>query len=301
MKLDRLMGILMVLLRQGTVTAPALAERFEVSRRTISRDIDALCMAGIPICTRQGNGGGISIAEGFRLDRSVLTLDELSSTIAAVKGLGTVSGKSQMERVLDKLAPGGDAVVSLRESVVIDLASHYKGSLTEKIEQIKGAIHTGHRIAFAYAGPRGESHRCVEPYFITFRWTAWYVFGYCLQRQDFRLFKLARLWDLVICAETFAPRDIPPGKEDLDAWFSDDILLVADFAPAQRYRLIETYGHACYTETPEGLLRLQVGFTNRDYMLQWLLGFGDQVRVLAPVDLVEEIQTIAARMVKRYL
>ena len=63
MKIDRLIGILSILLQKETVTAPALAEQFEVSRRTISRDIDTLCQAGIPIVTRQGVNGGISIMD----------------------------------------------------------------------------------------------------------------------------------------------------------------------------------------------------------------------------------------------
>ena len=140
MKLDRLMGILTILSQNDRVTAPYLAERFEVNRRTINRDIDALCQAGIPIVTHQGTGGGISIAEGFKLDKSILTAGELSGIIAALKGIGSVSEQTQIERTLDKLGANSDAVVSLHEPVVIDLASYYKGHLTEKIETIKQAI-----------------------------------------------------------------------------------------------------------------------------------------------------------------
>ena len=138
MKLDRLLGILTVLLQNDRVTAPELAEKFEVNRRTIGRDIDALCRAGIPVVTRQGAGGGMAIAEGFKLDKSVLTADELSGVVAALKGLGSVSERSNFERTLEKFHP--NAVVSMREPVIIDLASHYKGQLTEKIQTIKRAI-----------------------------------------------------------------------------------------------------------------------------------------------------------------
>ena len=125
MKLYRLLGILTVLLQKDRITAPQLAERFEVNRRTIGRDIDTLCQAGIPIVTYQGSGGGISIAEGFRLDKSVLTTDELSNIIAALKGIGSVSERSHIERILDKLHAKKSAVISMREPVIIDLASHY--------------------------------------------------------------------------------------------------------------------------------------------------------------------------------
>jgi len=108
LKFDRLLGILTVLLQNDRVTAPYLAGKFEVNRRTIGRDIDALCQAGIPVTTHQGAGGGISIAEGFKLDKSVLTTDELSGIIAAIKGLGSVSEQTQMERILDKLGANSE-------------------------------------------------------------------------------------------------------------------------------------------------------------------------------------------------
>ena len=300
MKLDRLLGILITLLQNDRICAPALAEKFEVSRRTINRDIDALCQAGIPIVTQQGGNGGISIAEGYRLDKSVLTTDELSSIIAALKGLGTVSEKARIERMLDKLSANKDTVVSLRESVIIDLASHYKGSLTGKIEMIKQAIKESRLIEFDYYYEKGESHRRIEPYFIAFQWTAWYVFGFCLERQDWRLFKLARLWDLRQCDESFTPREIPPEKRDFNARLTDHLRLVALFDPSTKYHLMETYGPDCFTQTANGRLRLEIGYTNRDFTMNWLLGFGDKVKVLEPTDMVEEIRRIAKNIVASY-
>ena len=300
MKLDRMLGILTMLLQNNRISAPTLAEKFEVSRRTISRDIDALCQAGIPIVTQQGGNGGISIAEGYRLDKSVLTTDELSSMIAALKGLGTVSGKAKVERMLDKLSANKDTVVSLRESIVIDLASHYKGSLTGKIEMMKQAIHESRLIEFDYYYEKGEIHRRIEPYFIAFQWTSWYVFGFCLERQDWRLFKLARLWGLKQCEESFKPREIPPEKRDFDARFTDHLRLVALFDPSTKYQLIEIYGPDCFTETDCGKLRLEIGYTNRDYTLNRLLGFGDKVKVLEPADMAEEIRRIAKNIFESY-
>lgn len=300
MKLDRLLGILTTLLQNERVTAPALAEKFEVSRRTISRDIDALCQAGIPVVTQQGGSGGISIAEGYKLDKSVLTTDELSSMVAALKGLGSVLDKSQIERTLDKISAGRDTVVSLRESVVIDLASYYKGSLTDKIELIKQAIRENRQIEFDYYYEKGQSRRRIEPYFIAFQWTAWYVFGFCLLRQDWRLFKLARMCELRQSDEKFTPREIPPEKRDFNARFTDHFKLVALFDASTKYQLIESYGPHSFTQTDSGRLRLEIGYTNRDYIISWLLGFGDKVKVLEPSDLAEEIRRIAKNIVAGY-
>lgn len=296
MKLDRLLGMLTVLLQRDGVTAPQLAARFEVSRRTVSRDIDALCQAGIPIVTRQGGGGGIAIAEGYKLDRSVLTTDELASLIAALKGLGTVSEAPRMQRLLDKFSAGSDAVVSLREPIVIDLATYYKGDLSEKIPCLRRAIGEQRVVAFDYHSAKGVSRRRVEPALIVFRWEAWYLFGYCREREDWRMFKLGRMLDLAVEEEGFAPREIELDRMDFDAHLPDDRPLVALFQPAARYRLIEDYGTQSFTELADGRLRLSIGYTNRDFILRWLLGFGDQAQVLEPAALAEEIRRIAQNL-----
>ena len=301
MKLDRMLGILTVLLQKDRVTAPELAAKFEVNRRTIGRDIDALCQAGIPVVTRQGAGGGLSIAEGFKLDKSVLTADELSGVIAALKGLGSVAGQSNIERVLDKLHANTDAVVSMREPVIIDLTSYYGGQLSDKIALIKRAVLDDLLIEFDYLYEKGETHRRIEPYFAIFQWTAWYVFGFCLERRDWRMFKLVRLWNLRLTDEGFTPREIPPERRDFKAWAGEDKehKLVALFDFSERYRLIEAYGRDCYEETAAGL-RFEVGFANRDYILAWLLGFGGNVRVLEPKFIAEDLKAAAAKILSRY-
>lgn len=299
MKLDRLIGILTILLQKDRVSAPELAEKFEVSRRTIGRDIDALCVAGIPIVTHQGIGGGISIAEGFKLDKSVLTADELSDMIAALKGIGSISPQSHIERTLDKLHANSDSIVSLCEPIIIDLSSHYKGQLTQKIELIKRAVLETRIIEFDYYYEKGDTHRRIEPYFIIFQWTAWYVFGFCLERQDWRLFKLLRLWNLTLCKESYAQREIPPEKRDFSIRYASEMKLTALFDTSAKYQLIETYGLDCFTETDKGLL-FELCFTNHEFLIGWLLSFGDKVKVLEPSDIAEAVKTIAASILSKY-
>jgi len=299
MKLDRLIGILTLLLQNERMTAPELAEKFEVNRRTIGRDIDKLCQAGIPIVTYQGVGGGISIAEGFKLDKHLLTTDELSGIIAALKGLGSVSEQPQIERILDKLGAGTESIISLSEPVVIDLASYYKGQLTEKIKLLKGAILERQLVEFDYFYEKGELRRRIEPYVVIFKWSSWYVFGFCPERQDWRMFKLLRLWNLTKCREHYAPREMSPEQRDFDARFTDDIKLVALFVPSEKYRLIESYGLDCYTETENGLL-FEFGFENRIYLISWLLGFGGNVRVLSPDYISAELKSAAEKILSHY-
>ena len=299
MKIDRLLGILTILLQNDQVTAPQLAEKFEVNRRTIGRDIDTLCQAGIPIVTRQGMGGGISILEGFKLDKSILTKNELSNIIIALKGIGSISDQTPIERTLDKLGANTEAVVSMREPIIIDLGSHEETKLTEKIEQIKTAINEVKTIKFKYYYDKGISKRKIEPYFVVFQWNAWYVFGFCLLRKDWRLFKLMRLWDLECCDESYIIRDIPSQERDFNSHYIEMINLVALFDESERYKLIETYGLDSYEETEEGLL-FKMGFMNKGFLMNWLLGFGCKVKVLEPVDVKEELKREAEKMLAKY-
>jgi len=299
MKFDRLLGIVTVLLQNDRVTAKYLAEKFEVVDRTILRDVDALCQAGIPVITHQGGRGGISIAEGFKLDKNILTSDELSGIIAAIKGLASVSEKTQMERTLDKLGANTDAVVSLHEPIVIDLASHYKGDLTKKIQQIKRAVLEARLIEFDYYYVKGDTHRYIEPYFVIFQWGAWYVFGFCLQKQDWRMFKLTRLWNLSTSDEKFVARDIPKEQQNYFGHLTEDKKLVALFDKSAKYLLIDAYGLDCYHETEEGLY-FELEYTNNNYIISWLLGFGDKVKVLEPNYIADEIRDIAKNILASY-
>ena len=193
MKIDRLIGILSVLLQEEKVNAPDLAERFEVSRRTINRDIDDLLYAGIPIRTSQGVGGGISIAEGYKVDRTILTSKDMQMILAGLRSLDSVSGSSYYGQLMEKIQAGSSEFISGRDSILIDLSSWYKESLAPKISTIQDAIENRHLLEFYYYAPSGESKRSIEPYYIVFKWTSWYVYGWCLKRKDYRLFKLSEL------------------------------------------------------------------------------------------------------------
>ena len=163
MKMERLIGILSILLQREKVTAPELAEQFEVSRRTIQRDIESLCRAGIPISTAQGAGGGISIMEGYRVDRTVLTAPEMQAILAGLRSLDSVSGTRRYAQLMEKLSAGTGGLVPGGAHMLIDLSSWYKTSLPPKIELIQSAIEQHRAIRFTYFSPKGESKRTVEP------------------------------------------------------------------------------------------------------------------------------------------
>lgn len=288
MKMDRLIGIIMLLLQRDKVTAPELAERFEVSRRTISRDIEEICMAGIPLVTTQGREGGISIAEGYRVSKAVFTREELGAILAGLKGVDSVSPAPQADKVGAKLSTRENQAAE-DQVIMIDLASHYYGSLSEKIEKIKEAALGRRLIAFQYYYEKGESRRTIEPYRAVFRWSSWYVWGFCLDRQDFRLFKLNRLWDLAVLDVSFQPRPLPEGGPQFDSYFQqgEQYHFKALFDPREKYRLIEEYGAGCFRQA-EGKLLFEEDFASYSNMREWALSFGDRVEILEPEELIQD-------------
>ena len=300
MKIDRLIGILSVLLQKEKTTAPELAERFEVSRRTINRDIEDLCKAGIPIRTVQGTGGGISIMDGYRMDRTILTSKDMQMILAGLRSLDSVSGSSYYGQLMEKIQAGSSAFISGRDSILIDLSSWYKESLTPKIEAIQDAIRDRHLVRFQYYSPSGDSERTVEPYYLVFHWSSWYLWGWCRDRKDFRLFKLNRMDSVQETEERFECREAPIPELSNEKIFLGKIKVKALFETDQKWRLIEDFGPECVVESDDGRLLFTADHTDMESLITWLMTFGDKAEVLEPEEAREAIAQMAKRMAMLY-
>ena len=299
MKADRLIGILSILLQEEKTTAPELAEKFEVSRRTIHRDIEDLCKAGIPIRTAQGSGGGISIMDGYRMDRTILTSKDMQMILAGLRSLDSVSGSRYYSQLMEKLQSGSSAFLRGRDSMLIDLSSWYKASLAPKIEAIQHAIENRNLLEFRYYAPSGESSRTIEPYYLVFQWSSWYVWGWCTTREAFRLFKLNRMDDVVETDRGFDCRNAP--LPDLnEKIFPGGIRVKALFAPDMKWRLVEEFGPHCFTKADDGRLLFLADYTDMDHLVSWLLTFGEKAEVLEPPEVRDRIRHIAEALEKNY-
>ena len=300
MKIDRLIGILSVLLQKEKMTAPELAEKFEVSRRTINRDIEDLCKAGIPIQTSQGTGGGISIMEGYRLDRTILTSKDMQMILAGLRSLDSVSGSSYYCQLMEKIRTGSSEFISGRDSILIDLSSWYGDSLTPKIETIQDAIESRRLVRFQYYAPSGESERKVEPYFLVFRWSSWYLWGWCKDRKDFRMFKLNRMDRIQKTDESFECRNIAMPDLSNEKIFPGGIKVKVLFEPDQKWRLVEEFGPKCFTDYDDGRLLFTGDYTDLGNLITWLMTFGDKAEVFEPREAREAISQKVKRMMKIY-
>ncbi len=300
MKVDRLIGILSVLLQEEKVTAPELAEKFEVSRRTINRDIENLCNAGIPIRTVQGAGGGISIMDGYRMDRTILTSRDMQMILAGLRSLDSISGSRYYSQLMEKLQSGSSTFISGRDSMLIDLSSWYKPSLAPKIEIIQSAIERRNQLEFRYYAPSGESARAIEPYYLIFKWSSWYVWGWCVTKEDFRLFKLNRMDGVTETNHHFDCRSVPLPDLSNEKIFPGGISVKALFAPDVKWRLVEEFGPHCFSEAADGRLLFTADYTDMDNLVSWLLTFGAKAEVLEPTDVRDRIRHIAEALKNTY-
>lgn len=299
MKIDRLIGILSILLQKEKVTAPELAEKYEVSRRTINRDIEALCKAGIPIVTAQGQNGGISIMEGYKIDNTLLTSADMQAILAGLGSLDSVSGTNQVAQLMEKLSVGASTLIPGSQNILIDLSSWYKESLAPKIDYIRKAMDGHYTVCFHYYAPKRESERIIEPYYLIFRWSSWYVWGYCRERKDYRLFKINRMEELRL-GDPFPTKSVPFPDLSNERIFPGGIRVKALFEPECKWRLVEEFGKDCFEEQEDGKLLFHADYTDAENLLTWLLTFRDQVILLEPEELRKELMDSIEKMGRRY-
>ena len=299
LKIDRMIGILSLLLQRERITAPELAAHFEVSRRTINRDIDDLCKAGIPICTTQGVGGDIQIMDGYRMDRTLLTSRDMQMIMAGLRSLDSVSGSHYCSQLMEKIKAGSSDFVQGNNAILIDLSSWNKEAISAKIELIQAAIELNQAIRFDYYAPKGESSRLIDPYYLIFKWSSWYVWGFCRAKQDFRMFKLNRMDHLALAEEPAAQRAVPMPEFETTDFFPAHVHLKALFDPSMKWHLIESYGTSSFQIQADGTLLFEMDM-DEEGLISWLLSCRDKVTVLEPQTIREKLRKIASEIGAKY-
>ena len=300
MKIDRLIGIITLLLQNEKMTAPQLATRFEVSRRTIHRDIEVLCKAGIPLITTQGVDGGISIMDSYKMDKTLLTDTDLQAIITGLTSLDSVSEDLKYRNIIDKFLAHKEHSCTFN-TIMIDLSSHYKSTLAPQIKLINESIQNHTHIIFQYFNKNGKQQIILHPYLIVFKWSNWYVFGYCLEHAQFRLYKLNRITDLQCTNTPFEWIEIPSESLNFDNYFTNEIHAIIYFESSQKYRLIEEYGINSFSEMPDGRLCFSFPFTNPDYLISWVLSFGAHAELIEPQALRPLLKEQLEKNLKHYL
>lgn len=297
MKDNRLFRMLYYILKKGKVTARELAERFEVSIRTIYRDIDSLSSAGIPIYAIQGKGGGIEIADEFVLSKSLLTEDEREQIMTALCGLENVN-KSYENELLTKLS----ALFKIKNTnwIEVDFNSWQNNKIYEKIfNEIKSAILSKNILEFSYFGSNDETYRKVKPVRLLFKGQDRYLYAFCLLRNDFRYFKLSRIKKLKTLSVIFEDdfEDIILKKE---MRYENTVHIKLKFDRKVAFRVYDELGENI-TEDEDGNLYAEVEIPNDYNLYGYIFSFGENVEVLEPKEIRIKIKKIINEMSKKYI
>lgn len=208
MKLERLLAILSLLSERDRVRTKELAEKFEVSRRTIYRDLESLSQAGFPIVSYAGRNGGLSLMKNYKMDRRILSKADTKNLYSALKGLYSIKQQPELTALITKLLP--EKKGNPGADYDIHFSSWYADSfIQKKIDILQEAIEGKSCVLLDYISNSGRRKRKIEAYQFVFKDSAWYLHAFCHNRQDFRLFKLQRMASLTLLEEKFLGRPYP--------------------------------------------------------------------------------------------
>ena len=280
MQISRLFEIVILLLDRETVTAAELAGHFGVSPRTIYRDVEALCQAGIPVYATQGKNGGIRLMESYVMKKSLLSREEQSEIEAALQSLNAM-GATQGEGLLAKwraLFGKGEG-----DWVAVDF-SDWSQLRQSELLLIKEAILSKKVLRFTYYGGTGErTEREAEPLQLWFKSRAWYVRAFCRLRGQERLFKLTRMKDIRLPGESFVRRERaepPPVREGHP--FIPPVFLKLWINGSQAYRVYDEFDESQIERQPDGHFRISAAYPEDEWVYGFLMSFGPYLKVLSP-------------------
>jgi len=284
MKINRLLEITTILLNHRTVTAAELAERFGVSTRTIYRDIDVLSSSGVPVFSTQGANGGISILEDYTLNRTAISEQESRHIIFALQSLRATK-YPEVDAILEKL--GALFHSSDADWISIDfLPWGAPPNEYNKFDIIKNAVIHSKIIEFDYINANNtRSHRRLAPVRLVFKSQAWYLWGFCYKRMDFRMFRISRMKSLSAVEEYFERKNLvalTDNPEEKDVPEQKTVHLVLKFDASILYRLYDDFADHILTRCDDGMYKVEINFPEDEWVYGYILSFGTYVQVVDP-------------------
>ena len=303
MKIDRLLGITIYLLNHGRCSAGKLAQQFEVSTRTIVRDMDTLCLAGIPVASVCGADGGYEIMDTFDIARQMVNGAEYSYIISALTGLATAYNDKRIEATLEKLH-------MLRKdedsTILLDLGvAHENRDTNEMLYLLNNAIQINHKIAFQYTNSNDETRQMeVEPAGIIYKWYNWYLIAYYPKRQNYCMFKVVRMDELTILEKkNELTHQIKEICLEMEKWEDTrQVIEVVIFCKAKlRSRCREYLNGRITREYENGDFEYSMEVPeNEQFWYGVLLSFGEDAKVIAPKELILRMVKQCRSVIENY-
>lgn len=293
---SRLFQIVYILMEKERVTAKELAEKLEVSVRTINRDIEKLSEARIPVYATRGRSGGISLLSDFVLNKKVLTEEEKSSILSSMRVMGAVAYEDE-QKALNRLEEFFGK--SAQDWIEVELDSWGQGEFDqERFSLLKSAVLMHKKITFKYMGTREICSRKVQPHKLAFRSQSWYLYGFCELRQEFRYFKFHRMENLVITEERFEPKKLP--KEESHYMVMENTF-EATFAidKCMAYRACDELPMKEAKEENSRFI-FTISNAHESWFYDYIFSYGPYAEVLGPTKVRNEMKKRVDRMYNIY-
>lgn len=308
MRIDRMLSIIVMLLNRDRISARELSDKFEVSIRTVYRDIDAINLAGIPIVSYSGNNGGFGILDNYKIDHQLLTFDDMCAMLSALKGVNTTLEDKELDSAIEKiksLVPKdkADRLDLYLQQIVIDILPWgYTNVKKERMKVIQKAIINNNFLKFKYKNSKGEdSIRKVEPMTLIYKGYAWYLFSFCYLKNQYRIFRLSRMKNLEILNDTFIRKNMSyhdfmnPDSANIKI-----VPLILKFTPDVRGRVEDYFEEEQIEYHENGNMIVNVSFPEDQWIYSFILSFGEYVEVLKPEYIREIIQEKAKKIINNY-
>ncbi|MBB6690060.1 YafY family transcriptional regulator [Cohnella xylanilytica] len=300
-KIERLISIIMILLKKDVVSTTEFTQLFNVSKRTILRDMETLSLSNIPIYSVSGIHGGYAIMDEYKVDKRLLTSSDLENILAALGGLEQILLSEEVELTIKKI----EAMVSPLSPKGSIQVSFYdwegRSDILQTLKRCQEAILARRILSFDYIDKNGaKTNRRVEPYQLHFSETSWYLRGYCLHRMRYRTFKLSRMDDLHVDDKTFVPREDLLEQEHEASYQPELVAVKALISPAVKDRFIERYGRKSIEPYGSELFLATIHVPQNGIGFQFLASFGTNLEVVEPQSYVEQFRDYLLAMVAKY-
>ncbi len=307
MKFEIMVSILFELLAKRSITAPYLAEKYGVSKRSIYRYIDALDMAGVPVYTIRGNGGGYSLVDTFRISSTYLTRTEFDQVIKTLKAINESVENKHLSKAITKFE-----AVSRHEysgfniksgNLVIDGgpwgdAVGYKN----KLKIIQKCIEDNLQLSIKYHDRNGSiTERVIEPHTIVFKQGLWYVYAYCNLRNTFRLFKTGRIEQATVTNYKFERREIKEDELPLNTWYNSvETCEVSMEISKEVLSDVEEWLGIENVEEINGKFLATVKLPDDNGLVSKIISYGKGIKVTSPQSLIDKIKENATELLNNY-
>ncbi len=292
----RLFGIIYHLLNAKRTTSRELATMFEVSDRTIFRDINALSSLGIPICAETGRNGGIYLMDHFILDKVLFSKEEQESLLLALKGIKAIEPEKS-EQAYSKL----QSLFKLPEDnwLEVDFSPWYQEIDGAQFDRLKSGILNKKKVEFEYISQSNQlEKRVCNPLKLVFKSQTWYLQAFCLTKKAFRIFKISRMQSLKIIDETFTPMVAP--EIAVPEMKGEMIELSLAFSKEILYRVFDDFDHQDITIQKDGTAIVTTQVIDQRWLIRHLLSYGKHMKILSPDSIKERMKHEIAEIRANY-